>query len=89
MSTWYKADHWCNRITTVEVVKETAAYVTLADDRYERRCAKRNEYFPTFKEARTYLMEHFRIKGNNHAKQSAAAHENWIKLFKQEEPDNE
>lgn len=63
MSTWYRTNRTDEKIEPVEVVKETAHFVTLAPSGFysrERREAKSSEwysYFPTWKEAHAHLME--------------------------------
>ena len=96
--TWYKIDRWSAKITAVQVVKETPAYITVlakywtmnnVDKTYERRCAKREGYFPTFAEARIQLMQYFKCNAEGHKLQWEAANSKWTKLFMQEVPDAE
>jgi N-glycosylase/DNA lyase len=60
MSTWWRANTYLYEIKPAEVVGETAKFVTLAasESQYKqtRRAAKAGEYFPTFSEARTFLL---------------------------------
>jgi hypothetical protein len=88
-TTWYKADRWENKITPVEVLKETEKFVVIHVHRYssitERRVAKAGEYFPTFKEARGYLMDHFKSVRERCKHDMDRADKNWNKLFLQEE----
>ena len=60
MSTWWRVNNYVYEIKPVEVVSETAKYVTLAAGesywKTTRRAAKAGEYFPTFYEARNFLL---------------------------------
>jgi len=92
MSTWYRTNRWQNTIVPVEIIGETAQYVTLAPDggyKTGRRSAKGHEYFPTFAEARTDLMDYFNGLNASHKAQMEQAHIKWLKLFLQEAPDKE
>ena len=60
-TTWYKTNSYNIKITPVEVVSETAQYVTRppSESYFKRsfREAKGNDYHRTFAEARTYLLD--------------------------------
>lgn len=90
MSTWWKVNIYQYEIKTVEVVGETAKYVTLAAfESYwkkESRAAKAGEYFPTFVEARAFLLDRLNDKFN--ATQSAleTIRKYTNKVFLMEEP---
>lgn len=61
MSTWYRVNIHSNQIMPVEVIKETDKFVTILsknpDSKYQPRCAKGGEFYPTFAGARAFLME--------------------------------
>jgi len=61
---WYKTNYNATQVEKVEVVKETSkfVYVKIYSDRDTvNRYAKENTYFPTFKEAKQYMID-FRLK---------------------------
>jgi hypothetical protein len=93
MSTWWKINKWAVDITPVEVVSNTKCYITIRPDEESRwlhgreyRQAIGREYFPTFAEARTQLMEIFSSKMRNAEAERAAAKISWEKLFLLEPP---
>lgn len=63
MSTrWYKVGNYNSTITPVEVTKETPSTVTIYSEfwKREQRSAKHSgyeNYFPTFEEARAFLIK--------------------------------
>ena len=89
MSTWWKVNNYQYEIKPVEVVSETAKYVTLAASDYwkmTRRAAKAGEYFPTFVEARAFLLD--RLNDQFNVTQSAleTIRKYTDKVFFMEEP---
>jgi hypothetical protein len=85
MSTWWKVDKYLVEIAPVEVFSSTKNFITLAPQGYSQ--AQGDEYFPTFAEARTWLMETL----NNRYKQSQQELESlrakWTKAFMMEAPE--
>ena len=91
-ATWYRVNKYANKITTVEVVSETAKFVTLAAEgsfwKKEQRVAKGDEYFPTFAEARQYLMTYHTRSREMHKREMESHDQKWLKLFNQDQPDS-
>lgn len=59
-TTWFKTNSYNIKIKPVEVLSETALYVTLPPFTYSmktHRELKGNDYHRTFAEARTYLLD--------------------------------
>lgn len=62
MARWFKLSEWGKRtITPVEVIKETPEFVVWIQEYlgkpHETKTRKAGEFFPTFEEARAYLVE--------------------------------
>lgn len=88
MSTWYRINKYTARIDSVEVKLTTDKYITLAAGdifNYERRVAKQNEYFPTFREARKALMDYYSEQHKQLLYQAELIHEEFIKVFMMDE----
>ena len=53
MTTWYRAPSWSDaKVEPVEAVRETAAFVVLANERREAKGINGGDLFPTYAEAR-------------------------------------
>jgi hypothetical protein len=63
MTTWYRTDRYSAKITPVEVVKETAQQVVYVwmdwGTSRESRAYKEGEFFPTFQEAKDWLIQRY------------------------------
>ena len=91
MSTWWKICTYNYEIKPVEVVGETAKYVTLdasSESFFKRpqRCAKANEYFPTFSEARIFLLTRLNNKFESLNQEMGRNKQDYDKVFLMEEP---
>lgn len=89
MSTWYRINIYTTTIVPVEVVSATDKYIRLAAGpifQFECRVAKQDEYFPTFREARTALMNRYSEEHKALLAKAEQAHEKFTKVFMMEEP---
>jgi hypothetical protein len=93
VSTWWQVNRWGKEITPVEVISNTKCFITIRPDKESRwlhgseyRQAIGKDYFPTFAEARTHLLDHFFNKMKNAEAEMSDAKRNWDKVFLMEPP---
>lgn len=75
MTTWYRLERYGKpQITPVEVIKETAEFITVREsysflgepEIRERRCRKSDEYWPTFEAARQCGIDTYQREAERH-----------------------
>jgi hypothetical protein len=80
METWYRTNAWSTEIKPVQVVSETAAFVTILGDCGKRREAKSSRLHKTRDEARKHLIAFFEKKEASLKEQLAVVNENLAEL---------
>lgn len=66
IATWYMADAVDNDITTAEVVGQEGDRLVLSDGAHARIKAPQWVYFPTWRQARTWLVKYHREEWKRH-----------------------
>ncbi len=89
--TWWKVNKYRYDIEPVQIVKFSECFVTLAVTaeswvRRERREARADTYFPTFAEARTYLMNRLTKQAESLKADLEQNGKYFNKVFMMEEP---
>ena len=78
--TWFKVNKYAVTIEAVEVLSSTERFVVMPDLNWKkkhRREAKGTEYFPTFQEARNWLLDHFALNKTSAECNAAAYQKQW------------
>ena len=90
MTVWWRVNPYAIEIKPVKVIYETAKFVTLAASesyfKRPRKHAKGKDYFPTFAEARNFLLDRFAL--NKFAAEALVlrCQHNWDKAAELKEP---